>query len=345
MARVTLRDVAEKAGVSVASVSNVLNGRTEKVTAKTAQRIVDVARELGYAKDFNAAALKTGSSNIALVLMPAIETDDPDMQLMDGSPFFSDLLAGIEKGASVSHLQFSFIRMGHESEAKALLNGPEPQGVIVVGRLTDAIQQVIAEWRFKTIIVDNGDFFRHYSASDRLINFCVDDRVMGELAIEHLINLGHRHLVLLFGALDASSVHQERFIGIQRWLESHGHSDVTLDLVECGVNYTDAQAAFPAVEASLKKGATAVMCMADILALGCYRAASEAGYVIPNDFSLTGMDGLQILQYMPYQLTTVNQQVVQRGFSAVQSLVTHRPIDKPAISLNVGNTTRAIDPE
>ncbi len=321
MSRVTLKDVAKHAAVSIASASQVLNGNTSKVTPETAERIRNAASSIGYSKNQSAYALKSGVSNNVIVLMPQLASDDPDTALLQDSPFFSDFLSGIEKGASLSHLPFSFMRVANADEVKPLLNGPKPRGVIVIGILPDTVKDLIANWDLTTLVVDDAGFFERTSLNPCIINYNIDDWSMGRAGLEYLLNAGHKRIVLLFGRLVDSIVHRTRYEGILDLAKVHAAAP-DLQLIETDVSCEGAELVFSEVRQMLvQRNYTAVLCMADVLAIGSYRAAALNGLKIPEDFSLVGMDNLSLLKLLPFNLTTVDQRIVQRGYEAVMQLV------------------------
>lgn len=335
--RVTIREVAAHAGVSIATVSNVLNGKAQRATPETVARIQEAVAALGYRKDVNAAALKTGKSNTVWVLMPRTPGADP---LHDGaldSPFFNDFLSGIERGASAGHQLINFCRISQLDDLAPIQYGPQPTGVIVMGRYDDEISAAIRAWDFPTVIIDNPDFFAAATSANHL-NYTIDDRQMGELAANHLLDLGHRQILLLFGGLALSPVHQARYDGAVNACRARGGD---CRLVEADVSAEGGRRAFAQIATAINEGVTAVIAMADVLAIGCYQAATDAGLRIPEQFSLVGMDNLRLLEYLPFQLTTVSQQIIARGFHAVQTLAEGQPLPDLPLQLIAGNTSAA----
>lgn len=326
MSRVTLKDVAKQAGVSVASVSNVLNGKTSKVTEETAKHILLVAQQMKYSKNPIAAALKSGTTNTILILLPTLDKTRTKQQLLQDNPFFTDFLSGIEKATSQNQLSCSFVRVSEAHEIDSIVNGPSPKGVITLGNLSDTVLEKIASWPFRTIMVDNVKFFNDYSANDNLINYYIDDHEMGSLAINHLFECGHKNIVLLFGRLSDSAVHLARYQGVVDKRQSI-NGDMKLTLIETELSIDAVRDVFPKIKNTIEDaGATAVLCMADILAIGCMQAASQHKLNIPGDFSLMGMDNLKLLDYLPYRLTTIDQNIVNRGFHAVQKIINEHEI-------------------
>lgn len=339
MGRSTLKDVALKAGVSVATASNVINNKTGQVSEKTASKVLAIAKQLGYQKDLNAVSLKTGNSNMVVVLTPAFEHPDPFESLLIDSPFFSDFLAGIECGATALGLYFSFMRITNVQQLEVLRGSARPAGVIVIGKLNHEVLAAIATWDFNTLIVDDKQFFKQYSPSQSLINYSIDDFTMAKIATDHLLELGHRRILLLFGPLNLSEVHTERFNSARTALKSAGLTDDDYQLIETNVTTDGARQVFTQIQQGIEQGATAVLCMSDILAIGCYRQLSQCGLKVPEDISLIGMDNLRILKYLPFQLTTVSQDITKRGYQAVQQLKDANLTNSIELRLIKGDTT------
>jgi LacI family transcriptional regulator len=346
MARVTLKHIAEAAGVSIASVSNALNGQTHRVTPETAERIFETARQLGYEKIGLSPSPKLGadlehSHDPILIIMPASESNQYDQNLLQDSPFFNDFISGIEKGAEHCSVAFTFKRIATLADIERIASGPTVSGVIVIGSFPTEVESAIKQWSLKTIIVDNRNLTEAEENSSATIQAQVDDAKLGHLAIQHLVKLGHKNIALVFGFLEDSLVHRERFRGIQAFVDSHS-KPIQLQLLETDVFFSEPEKQFARIQAALTSGVTAILCMSDIFALSVYREAHKAGLSIPYNFSLIGMDNIRLLQFMPFQLTTVDQHIVRRGYNAVMSLI--EPHRRLPIKLNIihGDTCRSI---
>ncbi len=340
MPRITIKDVAKAAGVSIATVSNVINGRLTKVNPETAKKIHQISQQLGYQRDMNAASLKRGTSNMVWVLMP--KDDTHQNKALQNSPFFSDFLTGIEKGASDSDLYFSFMRVKNTDELQRLSHGPAPKAVILIGIFPESINQIISQWSFKTLIVDNHILMEKYPATTHLHYLNTNDRQMGYIAMEYLIKLGHRNIAVLAGPLQLSVVYRDRLHGIKA--AAQATKNASLSVVECNCELDAAVTVFEQIKTLLGEGVTAVLAMSDVQALGCYRAANLAGIRVPETFSLIGMDNLTLLSYLPFNLTTVSQDIVQRGYQAVMQLVNDKIRDQATLpTLVEGETCRPVN--
>ncbi len=337
MSKLTIRDVAREAGVSIATASYVLNDKPGKVSQETRQRVQAVAQNLGYRLHPSASQIR-GASRTLLVLLPG-QSMAPDLRgiLMD-YPFFNELLAGVEHAACDAKLQPSLQRIERVEDIRHLLNGPTPSGVLVLGKHEDAVLQALETWEAPVALIDDRDYFNHHPMS-RFHDYSIDDAQLGELAAEHLLSLGHRRLVLLFGTLDASSVHRERLNGVRRALSRHGLSLDSDWLIETDVTLAGVSQIEQQLLAQLQQGATAILAMADILAIGCFKLLHlQTDYTIPQQVSLLGIDNLHILNYLPLRLTTVGQDVYGRGYQVVR-LLQGLGIELAPASLIPGDTT------
>lgn len=337
MGKLTIRDVAREAGVSIATASYVLNDKPGKVSAETRSRVQAVAERLGYRLHPGARQLR-GISRTLLVLLPGHHMA-PDLRgiLMD-YPFFNELLAGIEHAAFDAKLQPSLQRIERPDEVRQLLNGPTPSGVLVLGKHEEAALQALEEWDAPVAVIDDRDYFSRHPTS-RFYDYSIDDALLGELAAEHLLSLGHRRLVLLFGALATSSVHRDRLGGVRRALSRYGLTFDSDWLIETDVTLAGVARVEEQILQQLQQGATAILAMADILAIGCFKLLLlKSDYCIPEQVSLLGIDNLHILNYLPMQLTTVGQDVYGRGYQVVRLLQGQSQSQLP-VQLMPGDTT------
>ena len=341
MSKLTIRDVAREAGVSIATASYVLNNKPGKVSSATRDRVLLVAEQLGYRLHPGARQLR-GISHTLLILLPGHQWA-PDLRgiLMD-YPFFNELLAGIEHAAFDAKLQPSLQRIERPEDIRHLLNGPTPSGVLVLGKHDDGVLQALEALDAPVALIDDRDYFSQHPMS-RFHDYSIDDALLGEQAAEHLLSLGHRRLVLLFGTLEASSVHRERLCGVRRALGRHGLSLDADWIIETDVTLEGAAAIQDRLLQQLELGATAILAMADILAIGCFKQLLAHDYRVPEQVSLLGIDNLQILNYLPLRLTTVGQDVYGRGYQVVRQLQ-GLPVELAPVALIPGESTCAPSP-
>lgn len=322
MANPTLNDVAARARVSLTTTSMVLSGKGSRFSPETQERVRAAAAELGYQRNLAATALRTGTSDHVAVLMPMQEEQGGLRNLLFDSPFFADFFAGFEYAASSQGIAFSLNRIADTTKIQALARVHRPRAALVLGHMPAGIMAAIGAWDVPTVVVDDSEGCAPYRDNPALTDFSLDDRRMGYLGMAHLIAQGHRKVVLFFGALGASAVHRKRLEGVHAALRDFGLDEHATLLIEASnVSYSAVEAAAEPIAAAVRAGARAILCMADILALGCYATLVRHGFAVPHDVSLCSMDGLRLLDYLPYRLTTVDQRIVERGIAVAGLLL------------------------
>ena len=337
MTRPTLHDVAARAGVSLTTTSMVLAGKGGRFSAPVQQRVSAAAAALGYERNSAAAALRTGTGDHVAILMPTPAGGGSSRGLLFDSPFFADFFAGFEHAATARGVPFGLNRLSDPVQLQAQLRAHRPRAAVVLGTLPDTLMATIGRWDIPTVVVDNAEGCEPYRDNPHVIDYSLDDTRMGELGMGRLLENGHRRVALLFGPRGASIVHRHRHEGALAALARVPGAQA--ELVETAdVSFEAAEPVAEQVMGALRRGATAILCMADILALGCYASLFRHGLQVPRDVSLCGMDGLRLLNYLPYRLDTVDQRIVDRGMQAAMLLLEGEP--GPAIEpvLRPGDT-------
>jgi len=322
MANPTLNDVAAHAGVSLTTASMVLGGKSTRFAPETQERVRAAAAALGYERNAAAAALRTGTGEHVAVLMPTQDGTDAPRNLLFDSPFFADFFAGFEFAAASKGVAFSLNRIADPSKLKALTRVHRPRAALVLGRMPDSAMAAIGAWDIPTVVVDDSDACLPYRDNPALIDYCLDDAKMGFLGMSYLLECGHQKIALLFGELASSSVHRKRYEGALDAMRLAGLSESATELIESpDVSFGAVESIAPQLVAAVSRGATAILCMADILALACYAALVHSGLSVPRHVSLCSMDGLRLLNYLPYRLSTVDQRIVERGIAVAGLLL------------------------
>lgn len=307
-ARVTIRDVARRARVSPATVSNVLNDRSG-VGEPTRQRVRKVIEDMGFIRSTAAHQLRGGrSSVIGLVVFDVL------------NPFYGELLHGAESVLRQEGYALMVCSTGESRDTERhylrLLQEHRVDGVLItpvqrnLGGITAIVEQGIP-----TVLVDRG-------ASDR--TFCsvtVDHVRAGELAVNHLLELGHSHIAFLNGP---SSVRQYSDLarGARRAARGWAH-DAEPQIIELSVEVPSADSGENMIDQvlSVKPRPTAIMCVSDLLALGALRGLHRARLRVPEDMSLVGYDDVAFASMLSPPLTSVRQPKYELGVAAAQLLL------------------------
>jgi LacI family transcriptional regulator len=301
----SVKDVAAAAGVSLGTVSNVLN-RPTLVSAATRERVERAMADLGFVRNETARSLRTGrSSTLAYVMLDS------------RNPFFTDVAHGIELATeALDHTLFlcnSDNRAARETALLAHLQERQVQGILTTPVDPESAGlQAVAE-RTPLVIVD-----RTRGSTD----FCtvaVDDILGGRLAVEHLIDLGHRRTAFAGGPMSIGQV-ADRYEGARRAWADAGLPPQDLTRLDCagltaaeGRSVGEQLAGIPA-----RRRPTAVFCANDLIALGLLQHAIGRGWSVPGDLALVGYDDIEFAAAAAVPLTSVRQPRQELGRTAAE---------------------------
>lgn len=303
----TIRDVAREAGVSIATVSYVLNGNSaEAISARVQERVRRAVRALNYHRAAAAVSLaRQRTRNIGIILYPV----DSDVT----NPFYSFVIQGVIREAMGRdyNLLFSYIESpyGGSRELPQIIREANVVGVLFVGRIDRALAEDIGKMGIAVVGVDCGQRIEGVT----LIQ--IDNRGGGELVAAHLVGLGHEHAAFV-GLVPGVSSIAERCEAFVRGMSGTRRSRRTVKIVAC-----DALAFQQGYDRTIRllrenPEITAIFCANDEVAAGVLRAAREVGRVIPGDLSVVGFDDIIMAHYTDPPLTTVSvpkEQLGRRG--------------------------------
>jgi LacI family transcriptional regulator len=329
---VTIQDVAETAGVSVSTVSRVLNGRVD-VASETQGRIQSVIAELGYTSNLAARSMRSIKKNLLGLVVPDI-----------GFPYSIEVMKGVNRAIVESTFDLLLYTTGdihksgtisHEQHYVSLLNNSITDGVIIVA---SAAAEFITNG---PIIAVDPHLINPRYPSVQGTNYQAALEVL-----EYLVNLGHTRIAFICGRPEIGSA-QRRLKGYKDGLARAG-IEIDADLIRPG-DFTTASGYSCTLDLMrLKNPPTAIFAANDQSAIGVYQAANELGLRIPDDLSVVGFDNITEAQYLG--LTTVDQFLSEMGYVATQmliQLVNKEPLDvdvhKMPTKLVVRNSCRALE--
>ncbi len=308
--RVTLEDVAKRAGVSKVTVSNILNNRPTAVpiSEATRQRVLAVVQELGYYPNAVARALaRQRTDTIAIVLQfPAI--------FQGWSGFTNELMHGVaDKAIELGYdiLMHTRQQPDARAEALALMDG-RVDGALLLRDYDDPLSGMLAERNFPHVL-----FFTRSPRND--VSWVDCDNLAGaRLAVEHLIRLGHRRIAHLAGPMSACSG-RDRLQGYRQTMEAYGlevRPEWVLPAPFGGADLTP----FAQLLQSPQRP-TAVFAWSDEVAVRVLNLAKELGLTVPDDLAVVGFDSTQICEHTDPPLTSVRQPIYQMAADALEILV------------------------
>jgi LacI family transcriptional regulator len=302
---VSIKDVAARAGVSVGTVSNVLN-RPDTVSSATATRVRDAIRDLGFVRNESARQLRAGKSRVVGLLVLDV-----------GNPFFTELARGAEEVLTEAGLAVMLCSSDDDPEKEArylgLLEEQRVQGLLVSP--IDAVDKRLAEIRRRgtpVVMVDRTATSRNQCSA------AVDDVQGGRLAAEHLLGQGHRKLAFVGGPAALQQV-ADRSRGAHEAVGSVRGAALTV--LEPAAMTVAAGRAAAADLLALKKRPTAVFCANDLLAIGLQQALLTEGVSIPGDVAVVGYDDVELAAAVSIPLTSVRQPTRRLGRAAAKLLL------------------------
>lgn len=307
MKRPTQKDVAQRAGVSRSTVSYVLNDQTElkiPISDETRQRVMDAIAELGYEPDARAQSLRSGSTNIVGVIIPAIQ-----------NPFFWQILSGISVGLQKAgyslHLSHHPLDMQQEANTIRQLKRQPVDGFVLLAaakyllpRMTDYLRK---SGRPVVEITSGTAEFDHVIHSYASGTYDL---------MHHLLELGHERIGFIYGTSKEVQGH-DRLMIYREVLEEAGLERYE---IHCGEELEEAyQSAYTLLDKSDRP--TALLVINDMLAVAVIRAATDLGLRVPDDLSVAGFDDIPTASYTVPRLTTVSGMAEDSGRDAVRLLL------------------------
>jgi LacI family transcriptional regulator len=302
----TIREVAEHAGVSYATVSHVINN-TRLVTQETRARVLEAMATLNYRPNALARSLRQGKTNtIGLVL--------PD----SANPFFAEISRSIEDEAFKQGYSVFLCNTELDTQRELfyvdVLSKKQVDGIIFVaaGDQADSLDFLVQR-NMPVVMIDRN------VPNVEVDAVLTDNELGGLLATRHLLALGHTHIACI-GGPSSITPSAERIIGYRRALEEAG-LPYDESLVLRGDYHPQSGMEITHSLLKMNPRPTAVFALNDLMALGALRAAAEAGCSVPKDLAVVGYDDLDIARFANPPLTTIAQPKKEVGVQAVNILV------------------------
>ena len=301
----TILDVAREAGVSVATVSRVINSNGF-VAAETKARVQAAIEKLSYSPNVYSRNLRKQESKMILVLLPDLE-----------NPFYGKIFTGMEQrarddgyGLLIGTTNKDPIR---EHAQLKILDQKQADGVILLSPVLppEALEQL--NQRFPVV-----QCCEYLEGAD-VPCVTIDNYAAYYQLVRHLVQMGHRNIHMLSSVNEFSST-KTRENAFRDALLAHG-LPFRESMIRRG-NYSF-ETGYAGTQALLRSNErpTAIMCVSDTVAAGCMSAAFDAGLSIPNDLAITGFDDIALARMLHPTLTTIHQPHEQLGFMAVDMLI------------------------
>ena len=308
--RVTIKDIAAKAGVSVTTVSLVLNGKEHRIAKETRKRIIDIANALDYRPNQLAVGLITKRTNTVGLLIPDVSNS-----------YFSELAKGAEGKAAENGYNLILCNTndspGKDCEYINVLLDRGVDGIIMVpsGKGKDETLNQCLSLMMRSqkpfVLADRIRVGTSYSG------VTLDQIKGGYLATEYLIKQGHRKIGCITGPLGMVNAYM-RYQGYKKALQDNGIS-YNSKLVKEGTYHIED--GLVQSKELFKENVTAIFACNDLMAYGVYKSAVNEGIKVPEELSIVGFDNIPFSEFLEVPLTTIHQPVGQIGELSVEKLI------------------------
>ena len=311
----TIKDIADRLGISVSTVSKGLNGASD-ISESLRQTVLDTAVELGY-------TTKQMRGKVQRKLCIFVE----NMEYDTAEQFGYDIILGFRQLAFRENYDVTvtsvtpFLQSTEKYDTYMLKNGYV--GAFLLGfALQDEWMEQFQTTKIPTVLLDN------YIKKNPAVGYIGTDSFEGiDDAIVHLMNLGHSRIGLINGSANSMISDQRR----QAYIDSMTAHNLPFSEATMPYGYFVPEAAKPHMESMLSMGITAILCGNDLIASGVITECDLCGIRIPEDISVIGFDDIPISAQLTPPLTTIRQDRIELGkcgFYALNSLINHVSISR-----------------
>jgi LacI family transcriptional regulator len=301
----TLAHVAKIAGVSQMTASRALNDRPG-VSRETRDEVLRIAADIGYVVNRSAQKLSGARNGVIGIITPMLDNQ-----------FVSELILGVGRAARAIHYEtlvytvFDEDRDAHRSVLGLLQQFAD--GVVAILPRDSAYFDALAAAHVPVVLIDQRGSLTHFPSVS------VDNYGGGCLAVEHLVELGHRRIAFISGDETIEGV-RDRRRAYQDTLERHGLSSESALVAEGDLSQVTAFEATSRL-LEMREPPTAIFAANDLSAFGAIAAVREAGLRVPDDISVIGFDDIPMAAQVHPALTTVRQPFQQMARAAVSTLL------------------------
>ena len=305
----TIKDLAEQTGYSVATISRVLNNHPN-VSQKTRAQITQAVAESGFQINANAKQLKQHATSILVVVKGT------------SNELFSEMLETIQNLVAQTHYPLHVDYLDEDCNevlrAVQLCREKKPLGILFLGGNSQNFLKFFSKIDIPCVLVSNDASGLPFP---NLSSVSTDDRLAARSAIDSLIALGHRKFVIVGGDRTVSDTSRLRYEGCLQSFRNHAIA-YNEELDYQGVRYS-CQDGYNATQQLIATGRpfTALFAAADVMAIGAIRALHDNGLRVPQDVSVMGFDGLPLGSFLVPQLSTVIQSAKVMAQRSVEILI------------------------
>lgn len=307
---VTIRDIAQATGVSATTVSNVIHGRANRVSAETIQNINNAIKQLGYIPNMSARSLVSSSSKVIGFVNHVITRENTNF--MD-DPFHSAAIGAIESALRENGYYLMLRTVETAEELAAFIQNWNMDGLFFTGIFKDKFFDSVTGLHIPVVLIDS------YVRMPGFCNVGLEDFTGSYNATRYLIEKGHRRIAFASPNIKDGGVLQERFLGYKAAL---AESSIPFDKGLVFQHEMDIDSCRIASDEIVKHpDITGLVVSADIMAAGIMAGLKAHGVRIPDDISIVGFDDISVAQLVSPALTTIRQDMDLKGRLAVDFML------------------------
>lgn len=296
MPMVTIRDIAKEAGVAVSTVSRVLNNHPD-VSEATKQKVNEVVKKRNFVPNSNAKHLKQQNTMVIGIFVKGTFNF-----------LFYSILEKIQQHIKnkgyIAVVNYLDEYANEVEQAKIFCNEKKPLGIMFLGGNLDNFRAGFSKIKLPAVLVTNT---AQELGFENLSSVTTDDQSAAQCAIEYLISMGHTKIGIIGGSCESSNISNTRMKGVLRVLSNHEiEFNPQTQFEEARYSF---ESAHKATQRLLEKNRdiSAIFAMSDVMAIGAMRAIADKGLKIPQDISIAGYDGIELVNYYNPKLTTIRQ--------------------------------------
>ena len=310
---ITIKEIAGQLGMSTATVSNVIHGKTGEVSPATIERVQKYLEEVNYVPNINARNLAQQKTRIVGVVLKA--QSYKHISILE-DPFVSTVLSGIEKTLREAGYYMMIYISDDISEILRKVASWNVDGLLLFYMLDDDAARVSARFNKPVVCIDA--YYREDIADFYVVG--MDDENASYNAASYLIRCGHRDIGFLADNLDVTGVDYQRFRGYRRALRESG-------IEYCDRNFCHLRPGKEEITQSLNEicgkaeEVTAILCSSDLYAAMLISFLIDHGRRVPEDVSVIGFDDNLFAKWCRPAITTIHQDNEEKGRMAARTLI------------------------
>jgi len=308
--KATIKDVAKEAGVSIATVSRIVNDMPGQYNEKTKKRVVQTIEKLNYQPNAIARSLRNKKTCTIGFVVPGLQ------------PFFAEVLEGVQsvarkKGYSIVLCNTDYDPEQEEAYVVNLLERRVDGVIFTSGVMKDEHILRLKEEGIPIVLIEK------FMQSSDIPAVVIDNLSAAKKSVKHLLNLGHRKIGYISAPLELVPL-RERFEGYkQALLENRVPYDSSVVYIEKTIKKEDLRSGYKIMKRILQQGnfPKVFFIVSDTLAIGAIKAIKDFGMKVPDDIAIVGFDDIDIASFSDPPLTTMVQPKYQMGAKGMETLI------------------------